>query len=368
MNIVKYAVAIAICLLFITCSEDKIDTTNDNYNIAIGSIIKDDYTAEGTLSFLFSTDDGNTWDSTPPKINNGSTFKVKVNNGTDDLETDYFNFDWNTSNPKPTNVTDAIAEFEVTSLTTTVSVTIQEIIQLGMVKKNTGELYILNDTEDLEFVFETTLAGGSDLNNLQSFIYHPETGTYFTGDIAGELYEVNPTTGVATIPINYTDHTDWNFLSSLTIAIDGNLIGKAITEMVVFDTSGNDIQLITLNGFVNCMIYDTDYNLIGTNGGFRNIDIMGDMATVQSPLSLVEGDNFPETIYLHPISIQSMTYHNGNYYGLLYDGTVDDQYLIIIEDFTTGVVHYVKTVLEDETINNNLYTGLTTIPKHKLPN
>lgn len=105
------AITIAIlAVLFAGCSEED---GPELFQIQDGGINAYNLPAALNLEYLYSIDNGVTWISESPELEEGANLLVKVMSGSEQLtEQDYY-FDWSQSNPVPEDVNSAIASFTV---------------------------------------------------------------------------------------------------------------------------------------------------------------------------------------------------------------------------------------------------------------
>ncbi|RLD21153.1 MAG: hypothetical protein DRI71_09535, partial [Bacteroidetes bacterium] len=102
LNFIGSAIAIFYLGVLPSCQKEVVIP---DFTVAETNITSVGYTMGGTLAFLYSLDDGETFSSELPPIPIRSELMVKVNNGTDDLTADDFIFDWSASSITPDSST-----------------------------------------------------------------------------------------------------------------------------------------------------------------------------------------------------------------------------------------------------------------------
>lgn len=366
-----------------TESSATVTIQDDETSVALtaGSILSNDYSAGGTLVFLYSTDDGVTYSpEVPSGLVSGQSVQVKINNGTIDLPLEDFNFDWSTSTVNPTEINSDVAIFSDLSMDFTVNVTVSDIIELILIKRSNGAVMSVN-TENgmLTDAFAFTLNGDS-LNNIRSLVYHVADGQFYattTNRGGADLISLDRTTKQATI-LNENPDNDWDAIADMLVLDNGDLLvthydntsagGQALAT---FNTTTGDRStplLFTSMNDICCgmgMIFGSNSSevIVGVTSGILGIsDTNG---AISADIQLTAAPEFTE-IDLSNGYIQNMVKTaDGTVYGIINVNdfsSVNDTYLVTI-DITTGVVSNV-VALDNSTETSERFHGLALVPAH----
>ncbi|HDR88747.1 MAG TPA: hypothetical protein ENN63_03855 [Bacteroidetes bacterium] len=372
------AVALMILVVLPGCKKDEDPVT---FSVNAGVIDDEEYTAGGTLSLLFSTDDGSSWVADPGKVEEGSVVMVKVSSGDMDLTSDNFEFDWSASEPAPANPTDDVAVFQVEG-TLTVSVKVTDILDLVVVKRSDGTVHRVNTTTGQLTLKGMIVHDSEPLAGLRGLVYDPATGMCFSSATAqgnGCFYSVNMKTGEASL-LNNNIESAWDGIADLILAPDGNIMG------VIYSNIEYCMSLVTFNkstgvaGTHYPVMLDNDKETHWSSGGltYGSSDdqvIIGAWSEV-----LKAGTNGQISQY---ISLQSTTNidatsaalmdlekaRDGTIYAMVWDESKYDLGLVTL-DVATGAMTEIGLLMDGETrsdLSTHGYHCLAFVPRHILP-
>jgi hypothetical protein len=382
-------------LLAMLCCTIAIQSCNDDdeapkFDVGSATINDDNYTGGGTLKLLYSTDGGTTYSETAPRFEKDKTVMVKVNNGTADITSDDFTFDWSGSSLAPSDAADDVASFVTSNEDLIVDVTVSDIMTLITSHRTTGKFYSVNPTNgDTTFLFKPTY-NGATLNDVRAFVYHPTMNKYYAsvnsyvnqdGVQAGYLYTIDPSTKVAT-RINENDgnggqYAIWDAIVNWAVAADDSLIALGDFNgdgngIVKFGTNGGR-GLRTIEADVCCglgMIYERSSSTFtvasGWNTYYNEVEIMNISGAdgKQNGSDMVYNfSGFTDSFASEYLYIKAMAQDKeGNIYGLLYPTSLKKTYFVKI-DLAAKKISYIRTLGAN---GSNQFNNLTLVAKHLL--
>ncbi|MEM9648121.1 MAG: hypothetical protein AAF969_06545 [Bacteroidota bacterium] len=257
-------------LVLFSCGKD--DSPKDNpddgptetfYNITQASIDDDAYTAPEDLVFLYSIDNGETYDEEKPEdLSKGDELWVKLNNGSDDITEEDFNFDWSDSSIAAADTESDLAKFVVKEADLTISVTVTDKLELLVSNRDTGQFYILDLSDGGLAPAFTFMNNEEPLTRVRSAVYNfNDESIYLStisfGSIRSKLYSTNLKDLKANVINSNVDENDseiWQVISDLIITPE-NLIMATLeidnpsdTALASFDTAGSQTESISFMG------------------------------------------------------------------------------------------------------------------------
>lgn len=372
-------------VVFQSCKDDSPDYVVPSYNVGTTTINTDDYTGGGTLKLLYSTDGGETWSESFDNVYRGETFMVKVNNGTEDLSADDFNFDWSGSSATPTS-DGGTATFSPVNKNINVVVKVSDVMTLITSHRSTGKFYSIDETSgDTTFLFKATVDGAT-LREIRGFVYHPTKNLYYastnaSGPFAGKLFTINPATKVATM-INANDGNDgeyevWDAIVNWAVAADDSLVAIGDFNgdgngIVKFGTDGGR-GLETIQVDFCCglgMFYEGGTMWIGTGERTDDMEIeimqLNEDGTLLGSdiINVFEGFEEDETFVADQwFTLKGLARDDdGKTYGLLFGDDEDITYFVEV-DVAGKKITYINKLGES---NADSFNTLYAIAKHRL--
>lgn len=336
-----------------------------------------DYSGDGTFTYSFSTDDGTSWyKEAPTRLNKGSNVIVKVTDGTNDLTTEEFEFDWSDSSIEPSDTSDAIATFTSVRVDFNVAASITEIEELVVIARADGKLYSINKTTgnltEIGVIVDNSKAPISGLRALE---YDDATGKCFLGstnDNNAIFYSLDITSGIATILNNNSSNSRIG-ISGLLMASDGNVLANinsnivSNSAIVVFNSNtGNDgthNKLVGVDGAEwspGGLIYgySTEELVIGGSGEIYFSDLN---ATISKIVVLDNPSYVLQTSLVMDLARDKKT---PEIYSIMLDVSTNYLHLAKI-DINSGKVTWINSLADNN--KDNWFHCLAFIPKHRLP-
>jgi hypothetical protein len=375
-----------VCVIAIqSCKDDETPT----FKVGSSTINDDEYTAGGSLKLLYSKDNGNTYSETLSNFKAGDKILVKINNGTIDLTSEDFTFDWSGSAPAPVNSTSDVAEFTATSANSTINVVVADIWALITSHRTSGKFYTLDKTTGAATEAFTPTYDGATLNEVRAFVYHPTKKLYYAsvnsyvnqdGLQAGFLYTIDPSTKVAT-RINNNDgnggaYEIWDAIVNWAVAADDSLIAVGDFNndgngVVKFGTDGGR-SLKTAQASICCglgILYNasTSTFLFGNGENTGNMEIavetMSAAGEITNTNTITTFTGFPTDLSANSLNLKAMAKDkDGTIYGILFNSGPKTSAFVKV-DLTNSTISFIKMLGVD---NANQYNNLTFIAKHLL--
>jgi hypothetical protein len=377
MRLLAFATFTLALLYLASCSDDDAPT----FTFPTANINATGYTMGGTPQFLYSTDGGTTYSATiPTNISSGQTIKVKVNNGTADLNPDDFEFDWTGSSPAPVSESNGVADFLV-STDVTLALKITDKISLVTSHRGNGKFYTINTaTGALTEAFTPTYDANA-LLSVRGFVYHYKKGLFYASqntDAGGYLYSINPANKVAT-RINENNGANgaevWDAIVNWAVASDDSLIALGDFNddgngVVKFGTDGGRSKK-TAQADICCalgMIYNVTAGTFQIANGYDASEgeviiqtLTNAGAFTGEPVTITTFTGFPNDLSLDYIYLRTMAKSNdGTIYGTLYDSESKKTFFVKV-NISGAAITYVSTLGAD---NNNQYNSLAYIPNY----
>lgn len=355
------------------CGEDE--TIYETGNITINT---DGYTMGGNIKILYSNDGGNTFKATAPSVAEGSEITVKLNNGTTDLTTEYFNIEWSISNLEGETPTSSSVSFTVNS-EVDIEATVSDKTLLITSLRSSGEFFSLDEnTGDKTALFTATYNEGA-LTGLRGFAYHSTLEKLFvtqTQKEGGQLFTIDPKSKEATLISN---SNEWDAIANWGVTEDGNLIGLGFintdntgTSLVKFSSDGNLSTYIPIEG-VCCglgMILDAKNeeiifvdSYLGIDNGLVVIDKIDFDGNVSDMTSITTVEGFPSKISNAWLQVKALVQNNDNsIYGILSPYNTKASYFVKF-DLENSKIVYISTLGSSK---DEQYNVLAYIPKYAL--
>ncbi|MEX0363378.1 MAG: hypothetical protein AB3N10_20565, partial [Allomuricauda sp.] len=199
------------------------------YNITQATINDHGYTAPGTLSFLYSVDNGESYTAEKPQdLSKGDELWVKINNGEVDIFEEDFYFDWSGSSIAPADAESDLAKFVVKESDITLSATVSDKVELLVSHRNSGQFFVVDLSDGgLTPAFNITL-DGDDVIDIRSMVYNWNNGKLYAtlnedGNPSGALLQVEPYTLTASVLNDNADET-WKGMSDLVITEENTIL------------------------------------------------------------------------------------------------------------------------------------------------
>ncbi len=240
-----------------------INVTEETLKVATAVIDKTSYTAPEDLTFLYSTDGGDSYSTDKPtNLEEGDEILVNISNGITDISKDDFFFSWIGSNPVAKTSEIALAKFVVGSTDLDIKVAVTDKIEILVSERQTGQFYTLDpSTGEKTQAFKVTLDGenllrvrGAVYNWFDRKLYVSTTKFATTKSI---LHAVDLSTMQATT-INSNPNDTWEGLADLVITPEGNILatmalgGGTGQSLISFDTDGTDSAPVAFTGADLC--------------------------------------------------------------------------------------------------------------------
>ena len=240
-----------------------INVTEETLDVVTAIIDKTGYTAPEDLTFLYSTDGGDSYSTDKPTdLTEGDEILVNISNGIMDISKDDFSFTWINSSPVPQTSDIALAKFVVGSTDLDIKVAVVDKVEILTSDRNTGQFYTLNlnlGTKSEAFIITLD---GEDLLRVRGAIYNYADRKLYvsTAKYAMEksmLHSVDLSTMQATT-INSNPNDAWAGLADLVMTPEGNILatmslGQGSGESLIsFGTDGTDTVPISFTGADLC--------------------------------------------------------------------------------------------------------------------
>lgn len=364
---------------FVSCNDDPDPT----YSIESPTINSEDYTMGGTLRLLYSTDGTTFTESAPAKLAKNSVVTVKVNNGTEDLTSDDFQFDWSGSSASATDATADFAEFTVGDENPRFEVVVKDKQTLLASHRATGKFYALNSTNgDSTYLFKITF-NGATLVDSRALVYHyGQKKLYLTlsNSSGGALFSYDAKTKTANkINSNVAGESSiWRTLSSLVVAEDDSLVGvgqfNSGNGFIKLGTNGAHSAKISYYDELCCgmgMYFNKEAGLYVVANGwgadyrevlFEGFSPNGDFQT-RTVVSTFEG--FPESVDFDNewFTVKSIAVaRDGMIYAIFTSSDSGATYLTTI-DMTTRKIKLIKSIGEGW---NDQFNNIAVVPNYAL--
>ncbi|MCL6266499.1 hypothetical protein [Flagellimonas myxillae] len=371
-------------LVLLSCGKDDSPETptEPTYNLTEATINDDNYTAPGELSFLYSTDNGDTYTAEKPQdLSKGDELWVKINNGEVDIYEEDFYFDWSGSSISPADTEGDLAKFFIKESDISITVAVADKIELLVSHRDTGQFYVLDLSDGgLTPNFIIMKNEETALVDIRGVIYNPNDGQIYIAnseDGFGQLYSVNPKTKTPTL-INNNENNTWKGLSDLIITPNNKLLAAAgfgfnngPPALIEFELSGINSEPMEFTGDdVPCcglgMTFgDGNQELLIGNGTSDPLKIYKSnlQGNITEVITLeLEGDGFVNTEPTNYFIRNLITTKMGTIYALCYD--LNDEF---------GDTHIAQVNLEQNklihiarigTQNENIYFGLVALPAY----
>lgn len=208
-----------------------INVTEGTLKVATAVIDKTGYTAPEDLTFLYSTDGGDSYSTDKPTdLTEGDEILVNISNGIMDISKDDFSFTWINSSPVPQTSDIALAKFVVGS--TDLDIKVAVVDKWELVTSNLGGEFSVINLDD--FTLSSGFAVISNdqnktIGNVGGVVYNPNNHKIYistgkNGEIFPSIYEVN-TPGMVANSIYENDGT-WSKIPSLILAQDNTLVAS----------------------------------------------------------------------------------------------------------------------------------------------
>lgn len=367
------------CFSFlILLSSCKKDTPIITYSVSDFEILSDNYTMGGELTILYSSD-GENYFSDAPTFPAGTTLWMKVNNGTEDITTDLFQFEWEVGGE--TYYTESIQV--VVSKQVTGQVTVSDQLTLITSHRKSGQFYVLSETDGSKTPIFKALIDGSPLTSIRAFVYHPTQKLFYVSEDAnagGKLYTINPENMTALI-INDNDGSDNNGTAEIWDAIANWQVYKDDSLIAIGDFKGAEVARFDIQGFrsnpteaeICCglgMLYNAGDDFITLSNGWADMNnqIVINKLRISDRVILETKifnkffefeDDFSDKL----VRIKSLAQdHNGNTYGLLFSSGQYKTYFVSIDLNEKSITHI--STLGDNSLD--VYNTIAFVPKYTL--
>lgn len=247
---------------------------------------------------------------------------------------------------------------------------------LVLIKRSTGKLYTVNETNgDLTEIGAITYEG-EPLTNLRCLVYDPASKKVFAGATTsgnGYLYSVNMKTGVATL-LNDNSDENWDGISgllassgdSLISIIYSNMDGTSGSCILRFNKANGNEGIHRRLGTPNDGFWSAGGIMYGANssqlitGGDSEIFISDLNGLISNTIPLV----LTETINDDDTYVQALAKNENSVFGIVYEYNDKNQYLVKLNT-STGELTELKLLSSGG--NANFYLCLAFIPKSELP-
>jgi hypothetical protein len=354
---------------------------DDEVKLTIQTPLMDllDYTGGGTPVLLYSTDGGSTYSTTVPEFDAGTVIMVKVNNGTADLTTEDYIFDWSFSSLDPADTHAAIAVFTADNRNFQVYVRVDDILVMVTANRTSGKMYVV-DTLGVKTESFTPKVNNTEIPGIRGFVYHIKKAKYYattSSSVGGIIYEIDPATDVATVINDNMEGVDaeWFGIANLVVMPDDSLLGVGFLKdptqnaIMKFGTDGNkspaheDLDLCCGLGLL--FDNDSDELIISTEadpGSMKLVrsELDGNVVDIRSIFNLI---NFPGAASSTELATKAITRDkSGNTFAIMFNIETKATYFVQL-DFSVPSVTYIATLGADET---DQYSSLAFVPKHTL--
>lgn len=327
-----------------------INVTEETLDVANAVIDKAGYTAPEELTFLYSTDGGDSYSADKPTdLTEGDEILVKINNGIMDISKDDFYFSWIGSNPVAKTSEIALAKFVVGSTDLAIVVAVVDKVEILVSDRNTGQFYSLDpSTGDKTEAFKVLL-DGEDLVRVRGAIYNYVDRKLYvsTAKFAATksmLHSVDLATLQATT-INSNPDDTWAGLADLIITPEGNILatmsqGQLEGEsLITFGTDGTASAPVAFTGADLCCGLGLTY------GDTTNEVWVGDSAATIHKSSF--NGEISETINL---TLENFEYNMPNAYMIKNLVQIDGALYALCYENDNAITHIAKVDLENNTL------------------
>ncbi len=329
------------------------------YDVTEAAIDDSGYTALNELILEFSVDDGNSYsEELPTDLEEGDEINVKINNGTKDIGTDDFTFDWSTSSPQPLDPTAAEVKFVVGKNDLAISVAVLDKMTFVVSERTSGQFYSLDPTSEVVALAPAfaIMQVGDTLKRVRSMTYNSIGGKLYvsntpSGPDKAKLHSVDPNTMEATI-VNGNEEDTWKSIADLILAENGKIFatissGQGVDPSLIefgLDGAASEAQLFTGESIPCCGLGLT----LGSSAGEY---LIGDGS--QNPVFIHKSNSsgvisesielslkgFPEDNYY----IKNLTKDNaGNIFSICYGHTAEDTFLAKVDLDAGELIHIAK--------------------------
>jgi len=362
------------------------------FNIADATINDNGYTMGGSLVLLYSLDNGDSYASElPTDVPMRTELMVKVNNGSVDLTSEYFTFDWSVTSVEPDSGTLDIFTFKVFGEVSNLSVTVNARMTLITSHRSTGQFSRVNDTTGVITPLFTATTGGNDLSNVRGFVYHDNEDQFYMSQASytvngsnrkGYLYTIDPATKESTI-INANNGAGgaaiWDAVNNWGVAEDDSLMGYGDFNsdgngIVKFGTDGGrSLKTLRVTG-VCCglgMLFrdGSDEMIIGNGRGVNNGEVKIDRIDMNTGVvtNVITTSNlvgFTSDLSIEWLTVKALAQQDdGTIYGIIYPYNTKTSYFVSIDMSNTPNVTYISTLGEG---NLNQFNMLAYVPNYSL--
>ncbi|MEP2772384.1 MAG: hypothetical protein ABJH05_09555 [Fulvivirga sp.] len=360
----------------------------DQFMIDNAEIQSAKYSAGGTPTLLYSTDNGSTFSETmPASLSDGTELVVKVSNGSEDLLENFQDFDWSESNPQPSNLTAAQVTFTATE-DLSIQVKLADKLALIAITRQEGIVQRINKTSGTTSELFSFFSESDTLKNIRSIVYHKSEDMFYISEntnTGGKLYSADPDTKVATV-INPNDgagglYPVWDALVNLEIAPNDSILafgdyngnGNGMAKFDVDGTRRVDILQMDICcglGVVYDAMEDPNSVIISngwdTNDGEAYFDLFDitDGASDQPVATYITRKfvGFPDDLSSDYLYFKELKKDNdGTMFGIILSEDTDKNFLVNV-DLETLEVTYISTLSEIR----NEYQALALIPEYLL--
>ena len=388
LNFLISAITIFGLALLPSCRKEVVIPT---FNILNSTINDDGYTMGGALVLLYSIDDGESFTSElPVEVPMRTELMVKVNNGTVDLTSDFFTFDWSVASVEPDSGTLDIFTFKVFGEISDISVTVNAKATLITSHRSTGQFSSIGATGTITPLFTAT-SDGNDLGNVRGFVYHDNEGQFYMSQASwtvnganrkGFLYTIDPTTKVSTI-INANNGAGgaaiWDAVNNWGVAEDDSLMGYGDFNgdgngIVKFGTDGgraaSTLQVDNVCCGLGMLFRAASSEMIIGNGAIAsNGEVIIDRIDMNTGLvtNVITTSNlvdFPIDISSEWLTMKALAQlDDGTIYGILYPYNILSSYFVKVDMSTSPAVTYISTLGEGKA---NQFNMLAYVPNYSL--
>jgi len=388
LNFLISAITIFGLALLPGCRKEVVIPT---FNILDSTIIDDGYTMGGELVLLYSIDDGESFTGElPVDIPMRTELMVKVNNGTVDLDSVYFTFDWSVASVEPDSSSLDIFTFKVFGEVSDISVTVNAKATLITSHRSTGQFSSIGATGTITPLFTATSAG-NDLGNVRGFVYHDNEGQFYMSQASyvvngsyrkGFLYTIDPSTKVSTI-INANNGAGgaaiWDAVNNWGVAEDDSLMGYGDFNgdgngIVKFGTDGgraaSTLQVNSVCCGLGMLFRAASSEMIIGNGAIAsNGEVIIDRIDMNTGLvtNVITTSNlvgFTTDISMEWLTVKALAQlDDGTIYGILYPYNTKTSYFVSIDISDTPNVTYISTLGEG---NLNQFNMPAYVPNYSL--
>jgi len=336
-----------------------INVTEGTLKVATAVIDKMAYTAPEDLTFLYSTDGGDSYSTDKPTdLTEGDEILVNISNGIMDISKDDFSFTWINSSPVPQTSDIALAKFVVGSTDLDIKVAVVDKIEILVSERQTGQFYSLDpSTGDKTEAFTITL-DGENLLYVRGAIYnyvdrklYVSTATFAA--TKSMLHAVDLSTMQATT-INSNPNDTWKGLADLVMTPEGNILatmalgGGTGQSLISFAVDGTESAPLAFTGdSTPCcglgLAYGENTNEVWVGDGFSsNLHKSNLNGVISESITLVL-DNF-ESLNTDDFFIKNLVSdQNGKLYALCLDDADGSTHIAEV-DLTNNLLKHIAQI------------------------